>query len=63
MPGEPFFVSRNPAAILAKDLFNFATFLLFVALVFAIGGPLRLIDRLFRTKLLDGLIRFFESCA
>lgn len=61
--GEPWFVSRNPVATLAKDFYNFTAFLLFVALVFAIGGPLRLIDRVFGTRLLDGFIRFFEFCA
>ena len=66
MPAEPFFLTPGlvPAGrTLLRDLYNFATFLLFLVLVFAVGAPLRLLDRVFRIRLLDRLIRIFEMCA
>ncbi|GEM_PF-5178269 len=62
MAREPFLLG-GAAKTLAYDFFNFSAFVLFLALVFLVGGPLRIADRLFGTRLLDGLIRLFESCA
>lgn len=66
MPREPLFVASGMGyrvKTLLYDAWSFFTFLIFLVLVFTVGAPLRLLDRLFGIRLLDRLIWLFECVA
>ena len=50
------------AGSVAYDFYAFTLFLVFLVLVFAVGAPLRGLDALLGTRLLDRLVHLFEFC-
>ena len=61
----PRVLTDNPvraAATVTYDFYAFTTFVLFLALVAAVGSPLRATDRVFGTSFVARLARFFELC-